>query len=626
MGVTVAALAACGGSRPPAPAGPPPTWARDVAPILYAKCVACHRDGELAPFPLVRYADARMWSDSIAIETKARVMPPWLPEPASPEFMGVRRLTDAEIDVLQRWHAAGAPEGDATAAPAPPAFTANWQLGAPDALATMATPYVLAPGTRDITRNVVLRVAVPATRFVRAVEFRTGGAPIHHAVIRVDPTPASRHRDGRDGQPGFEGMGSAEVQDPDGHFIGWTPGRGPILSPEGLPWRLERGTDLVVELHLVPGKKAAPVQPQVALFFTETPPARVPVFLKMGSKAIDLPAGAASVTISDTWRLPADADLLSLYPHAHFLGKQMTVSADFPDGTTRTLLRIPRWDFRWQQDYRFASPLKLPRGTVLTMRYVYDNSAANRANPSVPPVPVYFGPRSVDEMASLGVQLLPATDADGRAMAAEFDRRETQQNIDAGQAAMRRNPRDPQGLLLYGGSLVDAGRGADAVPALEAAVREQPDYAPAFNYLGGAYLAAGRLDDARQAFARAAALSPDDARYVANVGNVLLQGQRLRDAEAAFRKALTLDPDFAAAHANLGLILFSTGRAAAALPHFQRAATLQPDSAAALSDLGAALAATGRRQDAIAALERALAIDPQYAPARENLQKLRMRK
>lgn len=596
-----------------------PTFAREVAPILHAKCASCHRAGELAPFPLIEYTDAARWSEAIAIETKARIMPPWLPAPNSPEFHGVRRLTDREIDTLQRWHKAGAPLGDAAAVPQAPTFSTDWQLGTPGVVATMPAPYVLPPGPRDITRNVVIRVPLTSAKFVRAVEFRTGGAPIHHAVVRIDPTSSSRHRDGEDGQPGFEGMASPEVQDPDGHFIGWTPGRGPILSPEGLPWRIERGSDLVVELHLVPGKKAANVQPSVALFFTDVAPTRTPVFVKMGSKAIDIPAGDNDYALSDTYVLPVDVELLSLYPHAHFLGKQMTVTATRPGGAVQTLLSIPQWNFRWQQDYQYGTPVKLPRGTSITMRYTFDNSASNSANPNMPPQPVYFGPRSTDEMASLGLQFLTPTRADGLAMEQVFAQREALSYVEAGLAQVRRNPANAEGQALLGGSLVDVGRLADAIRPLQAAVRLDPGYASAHNYLGGALVSLGRIIEGLPHLQRAAALSPRDERYRVNLGNGLNAAGRRADAAAEYAAALKLNPDFGAAHANLGLLLFSSGRPAEALPHFERAVALAPDSAEAESDLGGVLAALGRKAEAIAHLRRALELRPGYAPAVENL-------
>jgi hypothetical protein len=128
-------------------------------------------------------------------------------------------------------------------------------------------------------------------------------------------------------------MGAMGAQEPEGHFIGWAPGRGPIVSAEGMPWKLERGTDLVLELHLIPRSEPVAVQPAVALYFANAAPASMPLMLKMGSKGIDIPAGASDYAISDSYQLPVDVDLLSVYPHAHFLGREMLVRAALPDGT-----------------------------------------------------------------------------------------------------------------------------------------------------------------------------------------------------------------------------------------------------------------------------------------------------
>src|SRR5262249_28000388 len=153
------------------------------------------------------------------------------------------------------------PEGEARDRRPPPSFPSGWQLGAPDLVLTPARPYLLEPQADDVFRNLVIRVPLPADRFVRAVELQPGGAPVHHAVLHLDRTPASRRLDGADGRPGFDGMGAMGAQEPDGHFIGWAPGRGPILSAEGMPWKLARGADVVLELHLIPRKTPVAVQP-----------------------------------------------------------------------------------------------------------------------------------------------------------------------------------------------------------------------------------------------------------------------------------------------------------------------------------------------------------------------------
>src|SRR5437667_5300474 len=335
---------------------PVPTFNRDVAPILFEHCAPCHRPGQAAPFTLLRYVDVRPRAKAIARATHAREMPPWLPDP-EPAFIGERRLRDDQIQTIQRWVDAGALEGSPADLPKTPTWADGWQLGKPDLVVTMSRPYILRPGKYDVYRNVVLPLSLASGRFVRAVEFHTGSAPVHHAVIRIDRAHASRSRDGADGQPGFDGMVSEDVQDPGGQFIGWAPGRGPIVSPEGMPWRLEQGSDLIVELHLLPGKTPVSVQPAVALFFTDMPPVRTPLMGIVSAKTIDIPAGKRDYIIEETYQLPADVDVLSVYPHAHYLGKEMQLQAVLPDGTSKPLIHIKQWSFHWQQDYRYVTPI-----------------------------------------------------------------------------------------------------------------------------------------------------------------------------------------------------------------------------------------------------------------------------
>ena len=292
-------------------------------------------------------------------------------------------------------------------------------------------------------RNLVLKVPLTEGVFVRAVEFRTNGAPIHHAVIRVDRTSASRRHDGEDGQPGFDGM-SFSVTDPDGQFIGWAPGRGPIVSPEGMAWRLERGSDLVVELHVIDSKEATPLKPSVGLFLTKTPPRQRPITVRMASKAIDIPAGKADYVVTDDYELPANVTVLSVYPHAHYLGREMRTTATLPDGSVKTLLHIPHWNFHWQQDYRYVTPIRLPRGTRLSMRYTFDNSAGNPHNPNKPPIKVQGGPRAVDEMAEFSLQLLTESASDALRLLQDFDRKDKLANVALGEIRTRDKPDDAE--------------------------------------------------------------------------------------------------------------------------------------------------------------------------------------
>ncbi len=618
----LAAFAAARCSRAPTPASVPITYAKDIAPILYANCAPCHRPGEVAPFSLLTYADASKHADGIADETRRREMPPWLPDRGEFPVVGERRLQDDQIARIQQWVAEGKPEGNPADAPAPPAFPEGWQLGKPDLVLTPARPYILKPGPDDVYRNFVLRTALPRDAYVRAVEFKTNGSPIHHAVIRVDPFETARRRDGQDGQPGFSDMGWQGVQDPEGSFLGWAPGRGPIVSPDGMPWRLDRGADLVVELHMIPSDHQATIQPTIALFLTDAPPARTPLSLKMSAKIIDIPAGARDHVVTDTYELPVPFDLMSVYPHAHYLARDMSITATLPDGTVKSLLHIPHWSFHWQQDYRYATPISLPAGARITMKYTYDNSEANGENPRRPPVRVRLGPKSTDEMAELMLQVMPHSVADAAMLVKSFVERDALANVQAAELRARESPDSAEAQAALGASYVEVGRHADAMAPLQAALRIDDRLANAHNDLGTALMALGRLPDALAQFQRAVALAPRDEDVHFNLANALKEAGRLNEAAAAYQQALAINPDFPEAHVNLGDLLFTHGRVKDALPHFQRAVELKPNSAVIHTDLSSVLAASGRYAEAMQHVRRALELNPEYPPALENFRRL----
>jgi hypothetical protein len=266
---------------------------------------------------LLTFDEVRPRAARIAAAVGSRFMPPWLPDHGEPRFVDERRLTDDQIATITAWASNGAPEGERAGLVPPPPIAASWAMGTPDLIAKPQQPYTLAPGGHDVYRNLVIRLDTTTTRYVRAMEFLPGDAPVHHAVIRVDRSRLSRAEDGVDGQPGFDGMAAGGVQDPEGHFLGWAPGRGPIVAPDDLPWILTPGSDLVVELHLMPDAKPVVVQPTIGLYFTETPPRQSPVMIIMGSKAIDIPPDESDYWIEDRYELPVDVDVRSVYPHAH---------------------------------------------------------------------------------------------------------------------------------------------------------------------------------------------------------------------------------------------------------------------------------------------------------------------
>ncbi len=358
------------------------------------------------------------------------------------------------------------------------------------------------------------------------------------------------------------------------------------------------------------------------MFLATSPPAHAPITVRMGSKVIDIPAGARDYAVTDTYELPADVELLSVYPHAHYLARDMRVTARFPGGSEQPLLHIAHWNFHWQQDYRFVTPVSLPRGTTLTMRYTYDNSADNEHNPNSPPKRVLSGPLSTDEMAELGLQILPKSPADALQILQAFDRRERLGNIALGELRVRVEPDNAENHAFLGGSYVEVERFADGMRHLEIAMKRGDRTAGTHNYYAVALKALGREDEALTHFRRAADLAPRDEVMSFNLGTALAERGRGAEAAAAFERSLKINPEYPDAHVNMGALLLARRRFPEAISHFQQAVALRPDSAAMHNNLGGALASAGRLVEGMQHVRRALQIDPAYGPALDNFGRL----
>ena len=558
--------------------GPPPTFAADVAPIVYSRCAPCHHAGGVGPFPLTTYEQVRKRARQIVEVTGRRYMPPWPPVQGHGDFVGERRLTDDEIAKLEAWVKAGSPKGDA-AVPAPPSFPSSWQLGTPDLVLTAPPGFVLDADGDDRFHNFVLPATVHETTYVRAIEILPG-APrlVHHANVLVDRSGWARRRDAADPAVGFPGMDLEIVSDrfePDSHFLFWKPGSPPIPEPDDMAWRLDPGADLVLNMHLQPSGKREEVRPSIGLYFTNRAPTREPMLLQLEHDgALDIPAGDATFTVTDALTLPVDVQLLAVYPHAHYVGHEVEGTARLPDGSTRWLVHIADWDLNWQAVYRLRTPMALPKGTVVSMKWVYDNSSRNERNPHDPPQRVRAGDRASDEMAHLWLQVLPQRPED-RALLQEATMR----------ARLRKYPGDFVALTNLGSVLESAGKGDEAIAMLRGAVAARPDHAQVRNMLGAALQARGDLDEAAAEFVQAAKLQPG-----------------------------YLDPEY-----NLGHVLLAKGRPALAISRFERVLQASPDDAAALSDLGSAYAMLGRFDRAKQCLERSLKLQPRNALAAFNL-------
>jgi hypothetical protein len=388
------------------------TFNQDIAPIVFEHCTSCHRPGQQSPLPLLDYQDVRDRAGQVLVSLRRRTMPPWLPEPGFNEFLEAKLLLPEQIAMFRQWVEDGAPEG-APDPPPLPTVSDQWHLGEPDMVVRAPQPYTLQADGADVVRNLVIPVPVTSTRYVRAMEFRPDNSRIlRHAVIGVDHTPRARALDARDREPGYPGMLFEHIESPRDRLRVWVPESAPWVEPEGMAWRLEPGSDLVIQLQLRPTRAPEMIQPSIALFFSSTPPVRDPVLIKLESTTIDIPAGSRDHTVVDTYVLPVNLRVLSAYPHAHSLAKEMRATATLPDGTMKWLLLIKEWDSHWAEQYRYASPVELPRGTTLKMEFVYDNSDANMRNPHYPPRRVRWGVQPTDEMGILWLQVLPHNEAD----------------------------------------------------------------------------------------------------------------------------------------------------------------------------------------------------------------------
>ncbi len=597
-----------------AQARPPVTFNRDVAPILYGNCTTCHRPGESAPFSLLTYNDARQRAGLISAATTTHVMPPWQPESAEGEFSGERRLDSGEIDTLRRWVEDGLQEGDPAERPAVPVFTDGWQLGVPDVVVSMPIPFGVPADGPDVFRNFVLPVPLNARRYVRALEFRPGNARVlHHARILLDDTGEVRRFDAKDSTPGFPGMDVPGARFPDGHFLGWAPGKAP--AREAYQWPIEPGTDLIVQMHLKPTGRPETIRASIGLYLTDEAPPRTPLMLRLGSKTIDIPAGESHYEITDRFEVPVDVTALSVYPHAHYLAKEMFVRATMPNGKSATLLHIPNWNFNWQDEYQYTQPVSLPRGTTIEMHYRYDNSDDNPHNPSSPPRQVLFGSETTDEMGELLVQVLTKNAEDAARLRAQVARKNLLTDVAGEEKRIADMPTDFETHNALGVAYVQLGRVPEALDQFRTALALAPDHAQASYNIGVIAMGEHRIPDAIASFEQAIAARPDYAEAHNNLGVAFEATRRDDDAERQFRAALSALPSHAAAHNNLGRLLLARGNVSEAVPHFRSALLSRPDDPDALYNLGRALVAEGHEAEAVQVWRRAITVRPDMLPA-----------
>ncbi len=533
------------------------TFNQHIAPILLEHCAPCHREGMSAPFQLLTYEDTKRRAKQIKEVTESKYMPPWLPEPVDGGFKHERGLSDQQIHLIKSWLDTGSKEGDDIVPPSIPDWPGDWQLGEPDLIASMPNDYSLQAEGRDIYRNFVLKVPITKPLYVKELEFHPENARVvHHALIYIDSTRQSQRRDNADPKPGFGGMRvpmSAGM--PEGQFLSWQPGKIYSKSDNSIPWMLQPGTDLVIQVHMNPTGKVEDFSCSVGLHFTETPPSSIPYKIKLTSLAIDIPSETSFYRVKDSMQLPVDVQLTRILPHAHYLCKRMEGYAIFPDGSKKRLILIKNWDFNWQGDYIYETPIKLPKGTVLHMDYTYDNSTGNLANPHSPPKTVTYGPESSDEMAELWFQFILNSLEDRKKFKEKVRLKNKQVLIQFGKSALGSETNDPDLLLITAQAHLAAGDQKAAFRAFSRVVRLDPKRFNAWFNIGTMLRSSGQDDAAKQAFGNVIRIDPNDAEAYGSLGIIFQEEGKLEPAEKCFRAALRLNPtDQIAANALLQIL------------------------------------------------------------------------
>jgi len=428
-----AALLAAAGALAGVPEDGTVTFNEHIAPIVYNNCTECHRPNGGAPMDFLTYEDVFRRAKLIAHVTETKYMPPWKAVRGYNHFENERHLEDEQIALIRRWVDAGAPEGDAANKPAPPAFNdGGWHLGEPDLVLQMQEPFTVPADGPDIYVNFVVPIPdIPKGKWLKAYEFRpkAKGAS-HHCLFSIDSSGTARRMDEEDPRPGYytmlEGFGQGRS------IGGWAVGQYPLPYPDGVAIPVRKNSDLVLAYHFHPSGKEEVEQAEVAFYLTDEKPTRrmqgIPIPAAFGIGAgIDIPAGDPAWELKQEFTIPVDVDLVSIWPHAHYICKELKGWVVTPDGEEVPLVWIKDWDFAWQEQYRFKEPVRVPAGSVFHAYFQYDNAADNPRNPHSPPKRITWGPESTHEMAYLGLNAVPVNQKDGRALWEAVERYEDTQ-------------------------------------------------------------------------------------------------------------------------------------------------------------------------------------------------------
>jgi hypothetical protein len=411
----VAAVA--GGASVTARQAPPtPTYTKDVAPILFKNCTSCHRPGEIAPMSLMTYDDVRPRAKDIRDEVSDGNMPPWHASAPHGTFLNERWLSDEDKRTLVLWANGGAPKGNAKDMPPAPVYTDGWMIGKPDVVFEMQEAYkVPAEGVIEY-EYFYIPTNFTEPKWIQAIEVRPGNREVvHHALAFYKAKPDIKRTPVL--QPNREQMvlpppprkatrPQREDEIPGRLLATYAPGTNPQVLQPGTAIRLEPGGVIELQMHYTANGEAATDRTKVGLVFAKDPSPREVRVTHFFNGTLNIPAGAPDVRVDADITFVADATVFGIFPHTHVRGKKWEYVLELPDGTRKTVLSVPKYDFNWQTYYMFKEPLQVPKGARLVSSAWYDNSPGNRSNPD-PKVDVKWGDQTWEEMQYTGLLFSP---------------------------------------------------------------------------------------------------------------------------------------------------------------------------------------------------------------------------
>ena len=417
------------------------TFSEHIAPIIYKNCTTCHRPGEAGPFSLLNYQDVATRGKLIKFVTQSRFMPPWPADASYSHFIDEKVLSNDEITMITTWVDAGCIKGDTTKLPKLPSFPIGSQLGKPDFIIKLRDSYKIKGNGKDLFLLMRVPYEIPKDTFISAIEVVPDNRKLVHHVNaqllsydfdkRKDVFKGNTVIDLNDYPEKLQAYKALELPNDDGvtfplmtqSVTNYLPGVTPPIYPDGIGgFRMVRkGAIFLKDIHYGPSRVDTSDQTTFNVFYANKPSKRPTQEFQMGTFGVSPTVPALVIppdtimTFTSEYTIGIDISILTINPHMHWLGKSFWAYAVTLTGDTIPLIKINKWDFRWQYFYTFKKMLKIPKGSTIHSIGVYDNTRHNPNNPFSPPRLVAErdgSMRTSDEMFQFIVTYLPYQNGD----------------------------------------------------------------------------------------------------------------------------------------------------------------------------------------------------------------------